>query len=106
MFRISKYSSAKGISYLSGEFVPVWDYHCHHLIPSANGGTNDFDNLCTLSETEHQILHSATPERLYEMFPKRKKRIDLIIKQLNSTNGKYVLNSLSKGFHEVKALTA
>ena len=79
MFRISKYSSTKGISYLSGKFVPVEKYHCHHIIPRYKGGTNGFDNLCVLSELEHRILHSASPERLYELFPNRKKRIQALI---------------------------
>jgi len=79
MFRISKYSSVKGISFLSGEFVPVEDYHCHHIKPIARGGTHDFDNLCVLSETEHQILHSKTPEKLYSLYPERSKRIGFLI---------------------------
>ena len=83
-FRISKYSSVKGISYLSGERVPVWDYHCHHIKPRGKGGTNDFDNLCVLSEAEHRILTSSTPERLYTLFPKKKKRIDFLIKSLSN----------------------
>jgi len=79
MFRISKYSSCKGVSYLSGEYVPVNEYHCHHIKPRENGGTNDFDNLCVLSKTEHDILHSSEPSVLYEIYPKKKKRIkDLI----------------------------
>jgi len=82
MFRISKYSSVKGRSYLSGEYVPVWNYHCHHIKPCEKGGNNDFDNLCVLSETEHQILHSASPERLYDLLPKKKKRIGALIAQL------------------------
>jgi len=82
MFRISKYSSTKGRSYLSGVYVPVWDYHCHHIKPQEKGGTNDFDNLCVLSESEHNILHSSTPERLYEAFPKKRKRIKFLIEQL------------------------
>jgi len=82
MFRISKYSSMKGISYLSGDFVPVDEYHCHHIIPSHKGGTNDFDNLCVLSETEHKILHSSTPEQLYAIYPKKKKRIQTLIDAL------------------------
>lgn len=82
MFRISKYSSMKGISYLSGEFVPVDKYHCHHIIPRYKGGSNDFDNLCVLSELEHRILHSSTPEQLYVLFPKKKKRIKMLIDAL------------------------
>ena len=82
MFRISKYSSCKGVSYLSGEYVPVNEYHCHHLKPQAKGGTNDFDNLCVLSETEHDILHSSDPSILYELYPKKKKRIRELIEKL------------------------
>jgi len=82
MFRISKYSCSKGISYLSGEFVPVSQYHCHHIKPVEKGGTNDFDNLCVLSEDEHRILHSCTPERLYSMFPNKIRRIKALIDAL------------------------
>ena len=81
MFRISKYSSVKGVSYLSGEFVPVEEYHCHHIKPIARGGTHDFDNLCVLSETEHQMLH-YNPEQLYAMYPRKHKRIKLLVDAL------------------------
>jgi hypothetical protein len=37
---------------------------------------------CVLSETEHQILHSASPERLYGILPKKKKRISALVAQL------------------------
>jgi group II intron reverse transcriptase/maturase len=82
MFRISKYSSCKGISYLSGEYVPVDEYHCHHIKPREKGGTNDFDNLCVLSETEHRILHSSNPSELINLYPKKKKRIKELIDKL------------------------
>ena len=82
MFRISKYSSCKGTSYLSGEYVPVENYHCHHIKPVEKGGTNDFNNLCVLSEAEHNILHSSNPSELYELYPKKKKRIKEFIEKL------------------------
>jgi len=82
MFRISKYSSVKGVSYLSGEFVPVEEYHCHHIKPRYKGGTNDFDNLCVLSEYEHTVLHSTAPEQLYALYPRKKKRIRMLIEAL------------------------
>ena len=82
MFRISKYSSVKGKSYISGDYVPVSDYHCHHIKPRSIGGTNDFDNLCVLSETEHRILHSHNPELLLEMYPKKKRVIKTLIHAL------------------------
>ena len=83
LFRISKYSSVKGVSYLSGERVPVSEYHCHHITPLQKGGTNEFHNLCVLSETEHMILHSTTPERLYDLYPRKKKRTRVLIEALN-----------------------
>lgn len=82
MFRVSKYSSVKGVSFLSGERVDVKDYHCHHIKPIYKGGTNDFDNLCVLSEAEHTILHSLNHEILYDLFPKKKKRIKFLIENL------------------------
>jgi len=82
MFRISKYSSTHGVSYLSGDYVPVEEYHCHHIKPLRKGGTNDFDNLCVLSNLEHLILHSATPERLCALYPRKKKRIQTLLEQL------------------------
>lgn len=82
MFRVSKYSSVKGISYMTGEYVPVTEYHCHHIVPRCKNGTNDFDNLCVLSKTEHEILHSQNPELLYSLYPKRKKRISELISKL------------------------
>jgi group II intron reverse transcriptase/maturase len=82
MFRISKYSSVKGVSYLSGEFVPVTEYHCHHIKPIVRGGTHDFDNLCVLSEMEHKILHSKTPEELYLLHPRKIRRIKFLIDAL------------------------
>ena len=85
MFRISKYSSVKGISYLSGKFVPVEEYNCHHIILESRGGTHDFDNLCVLSQTEHDILHSNTPERLYSLYSRKHKRIKYLIDALQET---------------------
>ena len=82
IFRISKYSSCKGVSYLSGEYVPVNEYHCHHIHPQEKGGTHDFDNLCVMSETEHTILHSSDPSTLYVLYPKNKKRIKTLIDKL------------------------
>jgi len=82
MFRISKYSSVKGVSFLSGESVSVEEYHCHHIKPVARGGSHDFDNLCVLSKTEHKILHSKNPEELYGLYPRHPKRIGFLIDSL------------------------
>jgi len=82
MLRISKYSAVKGVGYISGERVPIEEYHCHHIVPKNKGGANNFNNLCVLSEAEHTVLHSRTPEKLYELFPSKKKRIKSLIDNL------------------------
>jgi len=82
LFRVSKYSSVKGISYLSGIKVPVYDYHLHHIVPSQNNGSDDFNNLCVLSESEHIILHGNNPEQLLALYPSRKDRIAKLIESL------------------------
>lgn len=82
MFRVSKYSSVRGKSYMTGEYVPVTEYHCHHIVPRYKDGTNDFENLCVLSKIEHEILHSQNPELLYSLYPKRRKRISDLISHL------------------------
>ena len=82
LFRVSKYSSVKGVSYLSGNYVPVWNYHCHHIIPKEKNGTDDFDNLCVLSSEEHRILHGNEPEQLIKLYPKKYKRIMKLINSL------------------------
>lgn len=53
-------------------------------VPVKLGGPalNDFSNLCVLSEMEHRILHSTTPERLYSMFPRKIRRIKALIDAL------------------------
>ena len=83
LFRVSKYSSVKGISYLSGIKVPVYDYHLHHIIPSQNNGSDDFNNLCVLSESEHTTLHGKNPELLLAQYPSRKGRIVKLIESLS-----------------------
>jgi RNA-directed DNA polymerase len=70
-FRISKYSSLHGLSHISGEVVPVEDYHCHHIVPSNKGGKDDYNNLCILSKEQHIILHSNNREKLYDIVGKK-----------------------------------
>ena len=40
------------------------------------------NNLCVLSKAEHTILHGSNPEQLYELYPKRRKRIKTLIDAL------------------------
>ena len=44
-FRVSLYSSHNGKGYLTGETIPVYGYHCHHVIPKSKGGTDALSTL-------------------------------------------------------------
>lgn len=84
-FRVSKYSCCKGRSYISGQKVSVGEYHCHHMIPKTKGGTDNWDNLCVLSESEHRLLHSNNYMTLLDdvTSQKFKKRIKELISKVH-----------------------
>ena len=86
-FRVSKYSCCRGVSYISGERVPVHEYHCHHILPKSKGGTDDWHNLCVLSESEHKTLHSNSYNLLLEQAkaPKYRNRIIELISKVHDT---------------------
>ena len=41
--------------------------HHHHVIPKAQGGTDDEDNLLTLCYDHHAMIHSISPTRFNNM---------------------------------------
>ena len=86
-FRVSKYSCCRGVSYISGEKVLVEEYHCHHILPKSRGGTDDWHNLCVLSEVEHRILHSNS--------------YNLLLKQAKSTKYRNRILELISKVHDV-----
>ena len=75
-FRVSLYSSHNGKGYLTGETIPVYGYHCHHVIPKSKGGTDAFINLVILSKEQHEILHSKNYMSLFKVCRQTKKHLD------------------------------
>ena len=41
--------------------------HHHHVIPKAQGGTNDEDNFITLCYDHHAMIHSISPTKFNKM---------------------------------------
>jgi RNA-directed DNA polymerase len=74
-FRVSKFSAVKGRSYITGEKVHVNEYYCHHIIPKTKGGTDDWKNLCVLSQAEFNLLHSEDYLSLLENSKTRKHKL-------------------------------
>ena len=61
--RITLYIARKGKSYITGKFVDVYEYHCHHKVSVKDGGTHEFRNLVLLSDDEHKLIHSVDQEK-------------------------------------------
>jgi len=62
--RISKYSMQKGICGVTGEFVYSYDVHCHHILPKALGGADDFKNLVIVNQSVHRLIHATTDKTI------------------------------------------
>lgn len=62
--RLSKYSMQKGKCGVTGEFLYSTDVHCHHILPRALGGTDEFRNLVIVSNQVHRLIHATTDETI------------------------------------------
>ena len=57
--RISVYLAQKGICAITGEkFTSSEQIHCHHNLPKARGGTDDYQNLILITGTVHKLIHA------------------------------------------------
>ena len=63
--RISLYSAQKGYCAVTGEkFTSTEEIHCHHKIPKAQGGTDDYQNLILVTATVHKLIHATNLETI------------------------------------------
>lgn len=61
--RISLYFAQKGRCAVTGqEFSSIEEIHCHHKIPKANGGTDEYSNLILVTEQAHKLIHATVDE--------------------------------------------
>ena len=61
--RISHYFAQKGRCAVTGqEFSSIEEIHCHHKIPKANGGTDEYSNLILVTEQAHKLIHATVDE--------------------------------------------
>ena len=61
--RNSLYFAQKGRCAVTGqEFSPIEEIHCHHKIPKANGGTDEYGNLIPVTEQAHKLIHATVDE--------------------------------------------
>ena len=63
--RISLYSAQKGLCAVTGEkFTSTDEIHCHHKIPKAQGGTDDYQNLILVTATVHKLIHATNADTI------------------------------------------
>lgn len=80
--RLSKYSMQKGKCSVTGKFLFSEEVHCHHVVPTALGGTDNFMNLTLLSKDVHKLVHTVKKEFIMKYV--RKLKLD--DKQLSKLN--------------------
>ena len=59
--RISKYAAQYGKCAVTGKILWIDEIHCHHILPKANGGADEYKNLVIVHETVHKLIHATTP---------------------------------------------
>ena len=62
--RISKYSMQRGKCAITGRFLTAPEVYCHHIIPRALGGTDEFKNLVVIHEWAHILIHATQKETI------------------------------------------
>lgn len=62
--RLSRYSMTKGRCEVTGWFLPAQDVHCHHVIPMAKGGTDEYNNLRIIHKDIHVLIHMTNETEL------------------------------------------
>lgn len=82
--RISKFSASRGICHISGIDLTLcpWDFHCHHIVPTSIGGTDDYANLVTLHKAAQTLVHATKSETIEKYFNLLKLN-DYQLKKLN-----------------------
>lgn len=81
--RISLFSAQRGKCAITGkEFQCLEDIHCHHKIPRAKAGKDNYDNLVLVLDPVHKLIH-ATEEETIKLYLKNLRLTTEQIRRLN-----------------------
>jgi group II intron reverse transcriptase/maturase len=87
--RISLYSAQKGYCAVTEEkFTSTEEIHCHHKIPKAQGGTNDYQNLILVTATVHKLIHATRAKTIQHYLQTCKpdiKKLNVLRKQVGNS---------------------
>ncbi|WP_078557060.1 group II intron reverse transcriptase/maturase [Bacillus alkalicellulosilyticus] len=93
--RVSKFNAARGKCHVTGINLiqSISDYHCHHIIPLEQGGTDEFNNLVVLHKFAHYLVH-ATRDETIDKYLKILNLTDKQVKTLNKLRKSCKLESI------------
>ncbi len=63
--RISLYAAQKGKCGITGAILDIdgiFGMHCHHIVPTNQGGTDAYSNLILVTFPVHKLLHATDPK--------------------------------------------
>lgn len=59
--RLSLFVGQYGRCAVSGKTLEIGDIYCHHKVPKALGGKDDYANLVIVSDDAHKLIHAVNP---------------------------------------------
>ncbi len=59
--RLSKYVAQKGCCGITGERLTPHNAICHHIKPTALGGSDEYENLIIINKNYHMLIHAKDP---------------------------------------------
>ncbi len=65
--RISLYVAQKGKCHITGKLLEIDEIHCHHKMPKAKGGGDEYKNLVILHKDVHRLIHLTDADKIYEL---------------------------------------
>ena len=65
--RLSLWAAQYGKCAVTGRVLWVDEIHCHHKVPTENGGTDRYNNLIILHRDVHTLIHAVQPETIHHL---------------------------------------
>lgn len=62
--RLSLYCGQGGKCFVTGKKLEIGFMHCHHILPRASNGTDEYSNLVLVTDSVHRLIHATTDETI------------------------------------------
>lgn len=104
--RLSLWAAQYGKCAVTGRVLWVDEIHCHHKVPTENGGTDRYNNLIILHRDVHTLIHAVQPETIQAYLNKITPTQTMLkkINNLRMTAGNTAIRKFLK-FREISCLS-